>query len=292
MSEAPPPPTLEAATAAVQRLPSLPGSTRQLLGYLNDESVDLKIIVRAIECDQGLAIGVLRLANSPFFGMANKVQTINDAVVVLGFSNLRMIIVSAMAAAIKFPDLGNDAVVHTLFRHGLAVAIGASILARNNALDPNPLFLAGILHDIGILALMSTYPALHAQARALAQRDQCLLFEAENAVFGFDHADIGASLCRHWNLPETIVQAIGRHHQREPLHSDATAWAAPDKAAGIVQLADAIAHTLNLEQDPQPRVPPVSKALWKRLGAEPQTLATSYGEIERLYQELVVLIAN
>jgi putative nucleotidyltransferase with HDIG domain len=292
MSEASLAPTLATATAAVQCLPSLPGSTRQLLGYLNDESVDLKIIVRAIECDQGLALCVLRLANSPFYGMSNKVQTINDAVVVLGFSNLHMVIVSAMAVSIKFPDLGNDAVVRSLFRHSLLVAISASIIARDHALDPNPLFLAGILHDMGILALMSTYPKLHAQARALAQRDQCLWVEAENAVFGFDHADIGAALCRHWNLPETIVQAVGRHHQSVSAPSGAQAWAAPDRAAGIVQLADAMAHAMNLEQDPQPRVAPVCEEFRKLLSADPQALAASYGEIERLYQELVVLIAN
>ena len=119
-------PTLDVATAAVQRLPNLSGSTRQLLGYLNDESVELKIIVRAIECDQGLTIGVLRVANSPFYGMPNQVQTIHDAVVLLGFSNLRMIIVATMASSLQFPNLGAGTDVRTLFRHGLAVAISAA----------------------------------------------------------------------------------------------------------------------------------------------------------------------
>jgi putative nucleotidyltransferase with HDIG domain len=284
-------PGLAGATAAVQRLPSLPGSTRQLLGYLNDESVDLKIIVRAIECDQGLAIGVLRIANSPFFGMPNKVQTIADAVVVLGFSNLRMIIISAMTAMIKFPNLGNEAVVRTLFRHSLAVAISASLLARNHALDATSLFLAGILHDVGVLALMSTYPELHAQARDLAAREDLFLFEAENTVFGFDHADIGASLCRHWNLPESIVQAIGAHHQMGLLRTAPQPLEQADLGAAIIHLGDAIAHGLNLEQDPQALVPALSEVLWSRLSPRPEALTSFFCEIDRLYQELVVLIA-
>lgn len=286
------PPSLQAATAAVQRLPSLPGSTRQLLGYLNDESVDLKIIVRAIECDQGLAIGVLRVANSPFYGMSNQVKTIHDAVVVLGFSNLRMIIVCAMATAIRFPNLGEDASVRHLFRHSLSVAIGASVLARNNAMDASALFLAGILHDVGVLALMSTYPALHARARALAVQEGRFTFEAEQAVFGFDHADIGASLCRHWNLPESIVQAIGGHHRIGVVHSIAQPLGPADQAAGIIHLADAMAHGLNLEQDAQALVPAQSDVLQRCLCPDPQALAQCLSEIGRRYQELVVLVAG
>lgn len=284
-------PTLQAATAAVQRLPSLAGSTRQLLGYLNDESVDLKIIVRAIECDQGLAIGVLRIANSPFYGMSNRVTTIHDAVVVLGFSNLRMIIICAMTAMIRFPNLGDGAPVRNLFRHSLLVAIAASVLARNNAMDAAALFLAGVLHDVGVLALMSTYPALHAQARTLAEHEGLFIFEAENAVFGFDHADIGASLCRHWNLPESIVQAIGGHHQIAMLPGTPQPLSPAELAAGIIHIADAMAHGLNLEQDAQALVPPVSDVLWSRLCPDPHALAQCFGEIDRLYQELVVLVA-
>ena len=284
-------PTLEAATAAVQRLPSLPRSTQQLLGYLNDESVELKIIERAIECDQGLAMGVLRIANSPFFGMSNKVQTIHDAVVVLGFSNLRMIIVSAMTAMIQFPNLDKQAAVRHLFRHSLSVAISASLIARNNALDAANLFLAGILHDVGILALMSTFPELHASARALAGRENLFMFEAENAVFGFDHADIGASLCRHWNLPESIVQAIGGHHQVASLHSSQQALSPAELAAGIIHLADVIAHGLNLEEDVHALVPPVSDMLWNRLVGPQEVLLAGFAETEKLYRELELLLS-
>ena len=283
-------PTLEAATAAVQRLPSLPRSTQQLLGYLNDESVELKIIERAIECDQGLAMAVLRIANSPFFGMSNKVQTIHDAVVVLGFSNLRMIIVSAMTAMIQFPNLDQQATVRKLFRHSLSVAISASVIARNHAMDAANLFLAGILHDVGILALMSTFPAQHASARALAGRENLFMFEAERQVFGFDHADIGASLCRHWNLPESIVQAIGGHHQIASPQGTAQALSPAELAAGTIHLADAIAHGLNLEGATDALVPPVSDLLWNRLSAGPHDLLAVFAETEKLYRELVLLL--
>jgi putative nucleotidyltransferase with HDIG domain len=284
-------PTLQIATAAVKQLPNLPGSTRQLLGYLNDESIELKIIVRSIECDQVLAVGVMRVANSPFFGMSNMVQTINDAVIVLGFSNLRMIIVATMMATLKFPNLENSADIQIMFKHALAVAIGASIIARNNALDSSSLFLAGILHDIGTLALMSTYPELHQEARELSIRDDILVHEAEGMVFGFDHAEIGASLCRHWNLPESIVQAIGSHHRIADVSNLQPPVQKNDMAAGVIHISDAIAHGLNLENDHRTMVPPISDAIWSSLTGQQDKLIDSFAEIEKLFHELVVLIA-
>ncbi len=283
-------PTLEVATTAVKRLPNLPGSMRQLLGYLNDESVDLKVIVRAIECDQGLVIAVLRVANSPFYGMANKVETISDAVVVLGFSNLRMIIIAVMAGALKFPNLHNMVDVRTKFRHGLAVAICASIVGRKNGMDAGSLFLAGILHDIGMLALMSTYPELYKEAQQLAIRDNLFMYEAEAKVFGFDHANIGASLCHHWNLPASIVHAIERHHQISQMQDLQQPSIKGDLEAGVIHVSDAIAHGLNLENDAYALVPPLADSMWSRLIGRQDELISSLAEIDRLYQELVVLV--
>ena len=286
------PPTLEAATIAVQQLPHLTSTTRQLLDYLNDDSVDLKVIVRAIECDQGLAIRILRVANSPFFGMPNKIQSINDAVVVVGFSNLRMIVIAAMTTALKFPNLGNDPGVLIQYRHSLSVAICASVLARNNNLDASALFLAGLLHDIGKLALMSAYPVLYQQTRQLARDEDLFPVEAETRVFGFDHADIGASLCRHWNLPESIVEAIGGHHVWSDADTSAVPLTTADLYSGVIHLADAIALALNLEHSPYGLVPPVSDRVWTRLAGRQEGLERHFAEIQSLYQELVVLIES
>ena len=285
------PPSLQAATAKVQRLPPLPASSRQLLAYLNEEHVQRKDLVRAIACDQALALNVLRIANSPFFGMANRIHSIEDAVVVVGFSSLRMIAVVAMTASLRFPNLEHDPEVRVLFHHSLAVAITASVLGRSNALDASTLFLAGVLHDIGRLALMSTYPQLYREVRQLALQNNLYSCEAEKQVFGFDHADIGASLCRHWNLPEGIVLAIAAHHAISENAVPPQDWTETDQLAGVIQLADAMAHGLNLEENPHPRVPPVPQALWSRLIGRQLDLAATHAEIRQLYRELAVLIA-
>ncbi len=283
-------PTLQQATTAVQQLPTLPSTSRQVLEYLNDDTTDLHKIVRAIECDQGLVVRILCMANSPFFGLTNKIQNIKEALVVLGFANLRMVVISAMLTAQKFPNLANDIRVQAIFRHSLAVAICASVIARNNKLDANLLFLAGILHDIGTLALMSSYPDFYAEVEKCRHTDDLLLYEAERSIFGFDHSMIGAALCRHWNLPEAIAQALEGHHLSENQALPTSEVPRNELLAGVIHIADAIAHGLNLEKAPHSIVPPVSDAMWYRLIGRQDQFMDDLAEVESLYGELLVLI--
>ena len=283
-------PSLEQAIAAVHQLPNLPSTTKEVLGYLNDDAADINQVVQAIARDQGLVARVLRIANSPFFGLANQVQTVHEAVIVLGFSNLRLIVTAAMITAQKFPGLAGGADVQRLFRHSIAVAICASAIGQSNKLNPNLLFLTGILHDIGKLALMATYPTEYAEVQSLRASGELLTIEAEEQVFGFDHAVIGAALCRHWHLPEAIAEAIEDHHRFGGKHDLIPNAEEYSSFSEVIHLADAVALGLNLESDPIATVPPVSEAAWTRWMGSPEKLAIDFGRIKGLYLELVVLI--
>lgn len=283
-------PSLEQAIAAVQYLPNLPNTTRVVLGYLNDDDADINQIVQAIARDQGLVARLLRIANSPFFGLPNQVQTIHEAVIVLGFSNLRLVVTTAMMTAQKFPGLAGGVQVQRLFRHSISVAICASAIGRSNKLNTNLLFLTGILHDIGKLALMATYPAQYAEVQSLREAGELLTTEAEEKVFGFNHAAIGAALCRHWHLPDTIAVAIGDHHSLGGHHDAVPTAKEYSSFAEVVHLADAVALGLNLESDPFATVPPLSERAWNRWMGSREKLAIDLGEIKGLYLELAVLI--
>jgi putative nucleotidyltransferase with HDIG domain len=283
-------PNLDQAIAAVQQLPNFPSATRAVLGYLNDDDADINLVVQAISGDQGLVARVLRVANSPFFGLSSQVQTIHEAVIVLGFSNLRLVVTAAMVTAQKFPGLVDGAGVRTLFRHSIAVAIVASAIGRSNKLNPNRLFLTGILHDIGKLALMATYPALYAEVQSLRESGNFLTADAEEQVFGFSHAAIGAALCRHWHLPEVIAAAISEHHDVGENQGLPPIAQEEIDFAEVVHLADAIALGLNLGGDPFATVPPVSERAWSRWMGSRKKLAVNFSEISGLYAELVVLV--
>ena len=283
-------PSLEQAIAAVHRLPHLPSTTRILIGHLNDEAADVNQVVEVIERDLGLVIRILRVANSPYFGLPKQVQSIHDAVMVLGFSNVRLIVTAAMVTSQKFPGLARDAHMQRLLQHSIAVAICASAIAKNNQLNSNLLFLIGILHDVGKLALMASYPSEYAKVRALREADPVLTIDAENQVFGFNHTVIGAALCRHWHLPETIATAIAQYHT---VASDAASIPCDteDRSfAEILHLANAVAIGLNLESDSFATVPPVSDIAWRRWMERPDGLAIDFYEFNKMYLKLVVLI--
>lgn len=283
-------PSLEQAIAAVQQLPNLPNTTRVVLGYLNDEDAEVNQVVRAIAQDQGLVTRVLRIANSTFYGLSGQVQTLQEAVVVLGFSNLRLIVTAAMITAQKFPGLAGNADVQILFRHSLSVAICASILGRNNKLNANLLFLAGLLHDIGKLALMTIYPAQYAQVQELRGMNDRLTTEAEEQIFGFNHATIGAALCRHWHIPAVIAHAIEGHHSAGDVQDATPSAADAGLFSELIHLADAVAHGLDLEADPLATVPPISESVWNRFAGQREQLLADFAEIKALYLELVVLV--
>lgn len=283
-------PNLEQTAAEISTLPDLPENIRQLLGYLNDESVELKIIVRAIECDLALAAGVMRVANSPFYGMSKQVNNVMDAVVVLGFSTLRMIFVASMMASTQFPGLEDVAEVRIQYRHALATALFATWIGKRNQIDTSSLFLAGILHDIGSLALTSKYPQHYEEVRQLAVRDDLFMHEAERQLLGFDHADVGAALCRHWNLPEDIVLAIASHHKVGESANGASLLDRRILTSSVVFLADACAHAMNIEGDPRAMVPSIPEPLWNQWIGPQASLNDMLKEVNSVFQELVGLL--
>lgn len=283
--------TFQQAIAAVQQLPNLPSTTSTVLAYLSDDESDIDKVVQAIAKDQGLVAKVLQIANSPFFGLSNLVHTIHDAVIVIGFSNLKMIVIATLMKTERFPGLVDTIEVQRLFRHGMAVGICASTIARKNRLNSNQLFLTGILHDVGKLALMATYPADYAAVRALLDDGSLQSTEAEEKIFGFNHAAIGSALCRHWHLPDTISAAVAEHHSFEQHHKLSSTSSDHIDISEIINLADALALSLNLEANPIAAASPLSDDRWRRWLGSGEEFSLYLTEIRSAYQKLVSLVS-
>lgn len=208
---APPPEEL------LQRLPALSAAIQQVIQSFEDPALDIHVLAERISQDQFLSAKVLRVANSSFYGLRRQVSSISDAVVVLGFGNVRGIALAAGFSGL-FPVSDSVFSWPDYWRRCMAAGIYARCLAKQVKLDPESAFTAGLFHDIGLAALAYVMPERVEQAQAAAQKAgeeagrESGLLAAELALLGFDHADLGGEIARYWNFPYEIEQAIRQHH--------------------------------------------------------------------------------
>ncbi|MDQ5945995.1 MAG: hypothetical protein QG619_1418, partial [Pseudomonadota bacterium] len=181
----------------VRNLPSLPTVVIELLQSMDNDDADTRELAGKLARDQALTAKVLRVANSSFYGLQGKVDSIGDAIVVLGLHGVRTLATAAAITDVFAPKGSGGAAsvqtynMHLFWRHSIAVGLCAKAIARKRRLNDGNAFTAGLMHDIGRLALASCFPAhIAAVAKDRAETGDCWLF-AERRVLGLDHAEIG-----------------------------------------------------------------------------------------------------
>ena len=195
------------------RLPSPPGLVDRLLSLADDSGATMADFAEIVQLDVNLSGQILRLANSPVYGLRREVATVHQAVTLIGLTAtlnnaVSLLLLSSMrsfqSAAL---DYGH------FWRRATGTAAACRQLARNRR-EPNAesFFMAGLIQDIGMLALDAVEPELYAPL-GQQQRDHRKVVSQERQVLGVDHASIGAWLINEWNLPEHYCQAILASHE-------------------------------------------------------------------------------
>ncbi|MDH4083418.1 MAG: HDOD domain-containing protein [Nitrospira sp.] len=257
-------------------LPTLPHVVQRLAAMIGRPTVSTEEIGSIIEKDQVLAAKVLRLANSPFYGFPSRIGSVTHAVIVLGFNVVKGLTLCASALSIM-----KDAGMDQLWRHSLGVAITANLLAtRLEIKNPEELFVAGLLHDIGKVVLYVKWPEVGTSIKdALQAGGDRSLFDVEQDVTGLSHADIGGSLANAWHLPITLREPISYHHN-PALAKDAMLPTA------IIHVADILVKGLACGNPGDDIIPPLSKTAWDMVGLDEQSLNEC---IEKVSSEFVTI---
>lgn len=264
--------TLEEILEEIRELPALPDVVTELIQTLNNESASINALADGIAKDQALAARALRVANSPFYGVQQKVATIHDAIVVLGFRAVGSLVTAASITGYFTPSAGGGFDLYRFWRHSIGVALCARALARHVGQNPEAAFTAGLMHDIGRLLLVTIRPQVYEQILAYRDAQDCLLHQAEQHILGFDHARAGEALALRWRFPPQIVQTVARHHQPEPGRACSL--------ADVVHVADILAHALDLAGEANALVPPLGQEVWQRLGLGWAPLKRLLAEVE------------
>jgi len=207
-------------------LPVMPSVLQSLTECLSSsaENVNIDRVVELISYDKSLASQVLRMANSALFRRRNEVESLRDGILSLGIWRIRDLVYSCTLPAL----LGNskEGIAPTIFwRHALGTALVSQHLAQRLAI-PNveKFYLAGLLHDLGILVNSILFPEQFPAVLKLAETTETPLYDVEMQELGFSHCESGRILAGHWKLPEDISGTIEFHHH-PPLaasHTDLT----------------------------------------------------------------------
>lgn len=274
--------TLDEVRRRIHKLPSLPKVVMELLASLDRDDVNIDALVKKIAKDQALAAKTLRLANSSFYGMARQVATIQDAVIILGFRTVRSLATTAALMGALTANAPGHFNAVPFWRHSIAVAICARELTSHLPLNPEQAYTAGLLHDIGRLALVTQFPSHYEATLAYRDEHDCNLLEAEQVMLGLDHAAVGQALTQHWQFPEELQQAVAGHH--------APLVGGKQTLSLVVRAADVIAHALDLSRHWDDLVPPVPVGLWQRLGLDEKTLLSVFENTEKQFASASLVV--
>jgi HD-like signal output (HDOD) protein len=198
----------------LRQVPTIPAVLFPLLRYLEQpvERLDVQKVTDFLAQDESLAAQCLHMANSPLFGRWQKVESLRGAVVSLGFRHVSDI---AMSCGVLNMLPGNktslDPVV--FWEHSLGCALVCRRLARGIHLeDPGKAYLAGLLHDLGIIVNLWVAPLEFRTAFEIAKAAGIPLHEAEQKSLGFTHGDSGRLLAESWGLPPGLIEVVAHHH--------------------------------------------------------------------------------
>ena len=268
----------------VGKLASLPEVCVRVNEMVDDPRSSAAAIGKVISRDTALTAQLLRLANSSFYNFPSNISTISRAIMIIGERELRYLVL-ALSAVRTFSSIPVELTNMAVFwRHSVYCAVLARLIAnRCHVLHSERLFVAGMLHDIGQLVMLSRVPDLARLALQRASDGHETLHEAEREVIGCDHAEVGRVLLEQWKLPEVLCETVGCHHN----------IAAAEEArldAAIVHLATVIASRAELPIDHEGPLPQVDPLAWELTALDESVLDEISEEAAPMFAESWAMI--
>jgi putative nucleotidyltransferase with HDIG domain len=219
----------------ISTLPQILSSIQEIASDSESSATELD---EALETDPALTSRILQMANSTYYGSSQKVGSVKRAIVILGFDEVKKIAIAASVCdRFQSSEIVNGFTREGLWQHSVAVSLCAKIIAqRLGVANEEHVFTAGIMHDIGIIIEDQHLHNEFLRVLRDPSLDEMGLVEAENTVFGFDHAELGGQVAKNWKIPEDICNMITFHHR--PLSMDDKSSRDPS----IIYLADIICN--------------------------------------------------
>ncbi len=245
---------------------SLPDTFYKITEAINNPRSSSAYIAGVIGADISLSTKLLRLVNSAFFGLPQKIDSLAQAVTVVGTRQLANL---AMGVSIitQFNKISTSVLdMRSFWEHCLCCGVIARLIAAlDRARNEEAFFVSGLLHDIGRLLLLQNFPDYVLEVLARAGREKVMPHAVESEVWGLDHAKIAGRLFEKWKFPPSLESAVKFHH---------APWDAQSRIEpSIIHVADIITHAMDYGKSTNPYVPPLDASAWEALKMPKSTLS-------------------
>jgi HD-like signal output (HDOD) protein len=264
-------------SAAVERMPAFPRSVHRILELTRDINCLPKDLVAVIEKDPVIAIKILKIVNSAYYSLPNRITSINHSVLYLGINTVKNLALSfATVGILPRQNAARFDIQHYLM-HSLLTANAIRLLVNQFADDEaeaNDSYIVGLLHDFGKVVFAQFMPQEFRQAMTLCEDTNMQDYEAEEQIIGADHALVGAMLAKRWQFPDSLVECIGFHHQDRDRHTSAM--------GECLYVADLVATQLCIDEGANLVQALEAAALPERFGDDIDNLLAALGDIDKL----------
>ena len=274
----------ERIVTSVLKVAALPEVALKFSEAIKDPLTSNQDLENIVSEDSALAAKVLMIANSALFNFPSKIDTISNAISIIGHKQLSEIILSCSIVAM-FKDIPQDVIdMEQFWRHSIAVATAARIVASSRReQNVEKYFTAGLLHDIGKLIIFVEAPKYALEVLKQCDEKKELMHKIEKEVLGFDHARIGAMLLKKWKLPDEVVAAVYYHHMP-------TLSAGNIIAPAIIHISDILAHALQFGTSGEKFIPTLYEKAWKSLALEVEIVSPVLEQLNVQHAEAVKYI--
>jgi len=277
---------LENRLAKITDLPTLSIVASNIIQITQNPKSSALEVGKAISQDPALVSRILRIANSTFYGFPGKISTIPHAVVILGFVNIRNLVLAASISKI-FSSKGGEGYFDRegFWRHSLACGVTSKLIAKRLGMkNLEEVFIWGLLHDVGKLVLDAYFKEDFTRVVCLAKEKEVLLRDAEQELLGFGHAEVGGIVADKWNLPPALIKVIRFHHN--PTEANESM-----RMAAIVHLGDVFCRAIGIGDGADNKVPCIDEDSWRLFRFNKQTIKRLFSEMEREIANAKALLA-
>ena len=264
-----------------KKLCSLPGIYQKLMEVMSNPNSSSANIAEVVSKDPSLSAKLLRLVNSPYFGLVNKIDTVSRAIAILGLNQL-MALTKGIIIVEHFKEIPSHLLdMKRFWKHSIAVGLMSSLLCKDKVGAIEEKFmLAGLLHDIGKLIILIGMPGVYFNIMMIAKEERLPIVEAEKRVLGFDHTDVGYVLAKRWYFPQNLQVMIKEHHNFCENNYV--------RDTGILQLGDILTHWILYGFSGNMYIPEINIQLINAIGLDTHGLA----DIFSIFFKQIKMIEN